>query len=109
MGDKAVTLDLANGDLDNQNGLLTAKGPLTLKRLRDLNNQSGEISSNLSFDVIARAVNNSAGKLISGENSYCQRHHTDQSEGLDIRLAGFGRQRRQPRQPRQRHALQQTR
>jgi len=67
LGDKAVTLDLANGDLHNQNGLLTAKGPLTLKRLRDLNNQRGEISSNLSFDVIARAVNNSAGKLISGE------------------------------------------
>ncbi|PMQ09315.1 Toxin CdiA [Pseudomonas sp. AD21] len=67
LGDQAVTLDLANGDLDNQNGLLTAKGPLTLKRLRDLNNQRGEISSNLSFDVIARAVNNSAGKLISGE------------------------------------------
>lgn len=67
LGDQAVTLDLANGDLDNQNGLLTAKGPLTLKRLRDLNNQRGEISSNLSFDVIARAVNNSVGKLISGE------------------------------------------
>ncbi|WP_338802255.1 filamentous hemagglutinin N-terminal domain-containing protein [Pseudomonas sp. RSB 5.4] len=66
LGDQAVTLDLANGDLDNQNGLLTAKGPLTLKRLRDLNNQRGEISSNLSFDVIARAVNNNAGKLISG-------------------------------------------
>ncbi|MFJ2279947.1 filamentous hemagglutinin N-terminal domain-containing protein [Pseudomonas sp. NPDC087803] len=67
LGDQAVTLDLANGDLDNQNGLLTAKGTLTLKRLRDLNNQRGEISSNLSFEVIARAVNNSAGKLISGE------------------------------------------
>nr|WP_282412543.1 DUF637 domain-containing protein [Pseudomonas sp. PS01299] len=67
LGDQAVTLELANGDLDNQNGLLTAKGPLTLKRLRDLNNQRGEISSNLSFDVIARAVNNNAGKLISGE------------------------------------------
>ena len=67
LGDQAVTLDLANGDLDNQNGLLTAKGPLTLKRLRDLNNQRGEISSNLGFDVIARTVNNNAGKLISGE------------------------------------------
>ncbi|QBR32482.1 MULTISPECIES: filamentous hemagglutinin N-terminal domain-containing protein [Pseudomonas] len=67
LGDQAITLDLANGDLDNQSGLLTAKGPLTLKRLRDLNNQRGEISSNLSFDVIARAVNNNAGKLISGE------------------------------------------
>ncbi|MGN8141414.1 two-partner secretion domain-containing protein [Pseudomonas sp. 22105] len=67
LGDKAVTVDLANGDLDNTNGLLTAKGPLTLKRLRDLNNQSGEISSSLGFDVIARALNNNAGKIISGE------------------------------------------
>lgn len=67
MGDKSVTIDLANGDLNNQNGLLTAKGPLTLKRLRDLNNQSGEVSSNLGFDLIARAVNNTSGKIISGE------------------------------------------
>ncbi|UIN54182.1 DUF637 domain-containing protein [Pseudomonas kribbensis] len=67
LGDKAVTVDLANGDLDNTNGLLTAKGPLTLKRLRDLINQSGEISSSLGFDVIARALNNNAGKIISGE------------------------------------------
>ncbi|MBK5533769.1 hemagglutinin repeat-containing protein [Pseudomonas sp. TH08] len=67
MGDKSVTVDLANGDLDNQNGLLTAKGPLTLKRLRDLNNQSGEVSSNLGFDLIAQAFNNTSGKIISGE------------------------------------------
>jgi filamentous hemagglutinin len=67
LGDKAVTVELANGDLDNRNGLLTAKGPLTLKHLRDLNNQNGEISSNLGFDVIARAVDNSAGKLISSQ------------------------------------------
>ncbi|TMU78907.1 filamentous hemagglutinin N-terminal domain-containing protein [Pseudomonas fluorescens] len=67
LGEKSVTVDLANGDLDNQNGLLTAKGPLTLKRLRDLNNQNGEVSSNLGFDLIGRAMNNSAGKIISGE------------------------------------------
>jgi filamentous hemagglutinin len=67
LGDRSITLDLANGDLDNQNGQLTAKGPLTLQRLRDLRNQNGELSSNLGFDVIARAVNNSAGKIISGE------------------------------------------
>ncbi|MBC8999895.1 DUF637 domain-containing protein [Pseudomonas sp. N40(2020)] len=67
MGDKSVTVDLANGDLNNQNGLLTAKGPLTLNRLRDLNNQSGEVSSNLGFDLIAQAVNNTSGKIISGE------------------------------------------
>jgi filamentous hemagglutinin len=67
VGDKAVTLDLANGDLDNQRGVLTAQGPLTLKRLREVNNQSGEISNNLGFELIARAVNNSGGKIISGE------------------------------------------
>ncbi len=67
LGEKAVTVELANGDLDNRNGLLTAKGPLTLKHLRDLNNQNGEISSNLGFDVIARAMDNSAGKLISSQ------------------------------------------
>lgn len=67
LGDKAVTLDLANGDLDNQRGLLTAQGPLTLKRLRDVKNQSGEISSNLGFDLIAQALNNTSGKIISGE------------------------------------------
>ncbi|EJN26007.1 filamentous hemagglutinin family N-terminal domain-containing protein, partial [Pseudomonas sp. GM79] len=67
LGDKAVTVELANGDLDNRNGLLTAKGPLTLKHLRDLNNRNGEISSNLGFDVITRALDNSAGKLISSQ------------------------------------------
>ncbi|MDT3312751.1 hemagglutinin repeat-containing protein [Pseudomonas sp. rhizo66] len=67
VGDKGVTLDLANGVLDNQRGVLTAQGPLTLKRLREVNNQSGEISSNLGFELIARAVNNSSGKIISGE------------------------------------------
>ncbi|PIF52660.1 filamentous hemagglutinin [Pseudomonas sp. 29] len=67
LGEKSVTVDLANGDFDNQNGLLTAKGPLTFKRLRDLSNQNGEVSSNLGFDLIARAIDNSAGKIISGE------------------------------------------
>ncbi len=67
LGEKAVTVELDNGDFDNRNGLLTAKGPLNLKHLRDLNNQNGEISSNLGFDVIARAVDNSAGKLISSQ------------------------------------------
>ncbi|WP_064121006.1 DNA/RNA non-specific endonuclease, partial [Pseudomonas fluorescens] len=67
LGESAIAVDLVGGDLDNRNGLLTAKGPLTLKRLRDLSNQSGEISSNLGFDLIATALNNSAGKIISGE------------------------------------------
>ncbi|MHC8319525.1 hemagglutinin repeat-containing protein [Pseudomonas sp. GB2N2] len=67
LGEKAVTLELAGGDFDNRNGLLTAKGPLTLKHLRDLGNQRGEISSNLGFDVVGRALDNSGGKLISSQ------------------------------------------
>ncbi|MGY2292074.1 hemagglutinin repeat-containing protein [Pseudomonas sp. SDO528_S397] len=62
---QAIRLDLAGGDFDNRNGLLNAKGPLTLSRLRDLNNQNGEVSSNQSFDVTARNLDNSNGKLIS--------------------------------------------
>ncbi|WP_458752024.1 DUF637 domain-containing protein [Pseudomonas chlororaphis] len=65
LGDSGVRLDLANTDLDNRNGLLIAKGPLTINRLRDLNNQNGEISSSLSTNLIGRVLNNNGGKLIS--------------------------------------------
>ncbi|CAI8706834.1 filamentous hemagglutinin [Pseudomonas chlororaphis] len=65
LGDSGVRLDLANTDLDNRNGLLIAKGPLSISRLRDLNNQNGEISSSLSTNLIGRALNNTGGKLIS--------------------------------------------
>lgn len=65
LGDQAIRLDLAGGDLDNRNGLLKAKGPLTLNHLRDLNNQGGELSSNQSFNLTARTLDNSGGKLIS--------------------------------------------
>ena len=65
LGDQAIRLDLAGGDLDNRNGLLKAKGPLTLNHLRDLNNQGGELSSSQSFNLTARTLDNSGGKLIS--------------------------------------------
>ncbi|MGR6739146.1 hemagglutinin repeat-containing protein, partial [Pseudomonas chlororaphis] len=65
LGDSGVRLDLANADLDNRNGLLIAKGPLSISRLRDLNNQNGEISSSLSTNLVGRVLNNNGGKLIS--------------------------------------------
>ncbi|WP_448651370.1 two-partner secretion domain-containing protein [Pseudomonas fluorescens] len=65
LGDQAIRLDLAGGDLDNRNGLLNAKGALTLTRLRDLNNQGGELSSSQSFNLAGRTLDNSGGKLIS--------------------------------------------
>lgn len=68
LGEKAVTLNLGNGDLNNRNGLITAKGPLTFNALRDLNNQGGEISSSQSFNLRGRTLDNSGGKLISSQN-----------------------------------------
>ncbi|WP_273828685.1 two-partner secretion domain-containing protein [Pseudomonas sp. SBT1-2] len=65
LGDSGVRLDLANTDLDNRNGLLIAKGPLSISRLRDLNNQNGEISSSQSTNLVGRLLNNTGGKLIS--------------------------------------------
>ncbi|SDT36291.1 filamentous hemagglutinin [Pseudomonas asplenii] len=65
LGDQAITVGLTGGDLDNRNGLLNAKGPLTLTNLRDLNNQNGELSSSQSFNVVGRNLDNSNGKLIS--------------------------------------------
>ncbi|WP_434572508.1 filamentous hemagglutinin N-terminal domain-containing protein [Pseudomonas sp. Z3-8] len=68
LGEKAVTLNLGNGDLNNRNGLITGKGPLTFNALRDLNNQGGEISSSQSFNLKGRTLDNSGGKLISSQN-----------------------------------------
>ncbi|WP_082460416.1 polymorphic toxin type 24 domain-containing protein, partial [Pseudomonas mediterranea] len=65
LGDQVIRLDLAGGDIDNRNGLLNAKGALTLNRLRDLNNQGGELSSSQSFNLVGRTLDNSGGKLIS--------------------------------------------
>ncbi|MDP9781401.1 two-partner secretion domain-containing protein [Pseudomonas fluorescens] len=65
LGNAGISLDLSGGDLNNSNGLLTAKGPLTISRLRDLNNRSGEISSSQSFTLAGRTLDNTGGKLIS--------------------------------------------
>ncbi|CAH0321622.1 DNase CdiA [Pseudomonas brassicacearum] len=67
LGDQAVTLNLDNHDLNNRNGLITAKGPLTINGLRDLNNQGGEVSSSQSFTLAGRILDNTGGKLISSD------------------------------------------
>ncbi|MDO7895295.1 two-partner secretion domain-containing protein [Pseudomonas citrulli] len=68
LGEQALTLTLGGHDLGNRNGLITAKGPLTLNGLRDLNNQGGEISSSQGFELSGRTLDNSGGKLISSQN-----------------------------------------
>ncbi|AZD00799.1 hemagglutinin repeat-containing protein [Pseudomonas chlororaphis] len=65
LGDGAVTLDLANGDLDNSLGRLNAKGLLSIKQLQDLKNQQGTLSSRQGFTLTGRTLDNSQGKLIS--------------------------------------------
>ncbi|WP_122322876.1 two-partner secretion domain-containing protein [Pseudomonas amygdali] len=65
MGDAGLSIDMQGNDLNNLGGLITADGSLTLNRIRDLNNQSGEVSSAQSFRFDGRTLNNSSGKLIS--------------------------------------------
>ena len=64
---KAIAIDLGHiaADLNNTEGLITATGELSIKHLRDFNNQRGEISSSQNLQLDARALDNAAGKLIS--------------------------------------------
>ncbi|PHN57068.1 hypothetical protein AO268_24130, partial [Pseudomonas sp. ICMP 8385] len=64
---KSIAIDLgsATGDLNNTSGLITTDGPLTIKHLRDLSNQGGEISTAQDLNLSGRSLDNSAGKLIS--------------------------------------------
>ncbi|AHF67503.1 two-partner secretion domain-containing protein [Pseudomonas cichorii] len=65
IGNAGLSLDLNGADLNNRAGLITAKGPLTFKQVRDVNNQGGEISSAQAFTLTARTLDNSGGQLIS--------------------------------------------
>ncbi|CAM3036459.1 filamentous hemagglutinin [Pseudomonas gessardii] len=59
IGERAVTLDLQGGDLENNAGLIRAKGPLTFARLGNLSNrEQGEISSQTAFTLKAQRIDN---------------------------------------------------
>ncbi|MCP1444010.1 filamentous hemagglutinin [Pseudomonas sp. GGS8] len=62
----SLTLDLNQGQLNNQNGLISAP-LLMLKNLTDVNNNGGEISSAEAFTIAARSLDNSNGKLLSNQ------------------------------------------
>ncbi|WP_053155735.1 filamentous hemagglutinin N-terminal domain-containing protein [Pseudomonas sp. Pf153] len=68
LGEQAVTLNLGGHDLNNRNGLITAKGLLTVNGLRNLDNQGGEISSSQGFNLSGQTIDNTGGKLISSQN-----------------------------------------
>ncbi|WP_038706214.1 two-partner secretion domain-containing protein [Pseudomonas soli] len=75
-GATALTLDMADGHLDNsEGGLLTTPGLLTLQRLGTVNNQRGEISAGQAYALVARQLDNSSGKLLGGND-------------LQVRIAG---------------------
>ncbi|MGC3932201.1 hemagglutinin repeat-containing protein [Pseudomonas atacamensis] len=54
-------------DLNNQDGVINSKGVLSIATLRDLNNQKGEISSVNSFSLNANSLDNRGGNLISNQ------------------------------------------
>ncbi|WP_428554872.1 hemagglutinin repeat-containing protein [Pseudomonas edaphica] len=64
---KSIAIDLGNatGDLNNNAGLITTDGQLTITHLRDLSNQGGEISTAQNLNLSGRTLDNSTGKLIS--------------------------------------------
>ncbi|WLI04087.1 hemagglutinin repeat-containing protein [Pseudomonas sp. FP597] len=67
VGGQDVTLDLNNADLDNRNGLIAAKGALALNRVRAINNQNGELSTQQNLTLNLSSLDNSGGKLISSQ------------------------------------------
>jgi filamentous hemagglutinin len=82
----AIDFGAATGDLNNSAGLITTAGVLSLKHLRDLDNQGGEISSSQPLDLTARDLNNSAGKLISNGLLTVKAHDVINQGGL---MSGF--------------------
>ncbi|MFJ2711946.1 hemagglutinin repeat-containing protein [Pseudomonas sp. NPDC087346] len=54
-------------DLNNQGGVINSKGVLNIAPLHDLNNQKGEISSVHSFSLNGNSLDNRGGNLISNE------------------------------------------
>jgi filamentous hemagglutinin len=63
----AIAIDFsgAMGDLNNAKGLITTTGQLSIRNLRDLNNQGGELSSSQSYTLAGRSLDNSDGMLFS--------------------------------------------
>ncbi|WP_236190328.1 hemagglutinin repeat-containing protein [Pseudomonas paraglycinae] len=54
-------------DLNNHNGVINSKGVLSIATLRALNNQKGEISSVNSFSLTGNSLDNRGGNLISND------------------------------------------
>jgi filamentous hemagglutinin len=69
-------------DLNNQNGVINSKGVLSIATLRDLNNQQGEISSVNSFSLTGNRVDNRGGNLISNDQLTVKAAELNNQNGL---------------------------
>ena len=77
IGERAVAIDLQGGDLHNNAGLISAKGPLTFARLATLvNREQGEISSQTAFTLAAKRIDNGdRGVILSADQLRVEAEH----------------------------------
>ena len=77
IGERAVSIDLQGGNLDNSGGLISAKGPLTFARLVALTNrEQGEISSQTAFTLAAKRIDNGdRGVILSADQLQLEAEH----------------------------------
>ncbi|WP_454838002.1 two-partner secretion domain-containing protein [Pseudomonas mohnii] len=80
----AIAIDFsgAMGDLNNAKGLITTTGQLSIRNLRDLNNQGGELSSSQSYTLTGRNLDNSDGMLFSRQQLDVTAETTTNLNGL---------------------------
>jgi len=82
IGEAAVSLDLKGGALDNRNGLISGKGPVTIIDAKRLSNQGGEIASTDAIEMSVEQLDNSlGGRIISAETIGITAEHSDNSQG----------------------------
>nr|WP_311985875.1 hypothetical protein [Pseudomonas bharatica] len=62
-----LSLDLNNGHLDNQAGLISTPGQLLLRNLASVDNRAGEISGSRAFEFAAGSLDNRGGKLLGDQ------------------------------------------
>lgn len=90
IGESGIYLDLQGGDINNLSGLIAAHGPLSIQNLRDLNNRDGgEVSSQQSFSLTGRTLDNAAGSLISNGQLNLQADQLNNTGGVISGVKGL--------------------
>jgi filamentous hemagglutinin len=90
IGESGIYLDLQGGDINNLSGLIATHGPLSIQNLRDLNNRDGgEVSSQQSFSLTGRTLDNAAGSLISNGQLNLQADQLNNAGGVISGVKGL--------------------